>query len=193
MAKTKDRVVSGADVVSDARRYLGVPYVYGGTNRKSGLDCSGLVLVVCQDLGITSCPRTSEEQWGWVDRVGSDQIATGDLVFFVGAELDPSPGHVGIVVSPGQMIDAPYTGTVVSQSHFSNGTGVNRIVGYGRIPGISTSPSANSAAATAAGQSSQSNEAVSALGTVVAWVVILVMFLVILLVLALVATFAFAH
>lgn len=131
--------VNGAQIVADARRYLGVPYLYGGTNPKIGMDCSGLVYVVCHDLGITSCPRTSEEQWAWVTKTSTP--GTGDLVFFTGAESDPPPGHVGIVVTPGQMIDEPHTGTVCQTgSYQANGTGVNQLIGYGSIPGVSPSP-----------------------------------------------------
>lgn len=136
--------LSGADVLADAQRYLGVPYKYGGTSRSSGLDCSGLVLVVCQDIGITSCPRTSEEQWAWASRIDAASAGAGDLVFFTGAELDPPPGHVGFLVASGRMINAPFTGAVVRYDNFDlNGTGINAVTGYGRIPGVNGSASAN--------------------------------------------------
>lgn len=135
---------SGAEVVADARRYLGVPYVFGGgpANPMAGLDCSGLVERVAFDLGINSCPRTSEQQWTWSEHVATP--STGDMVFFVGADGEPgNPGHVGFVVTLGTMIDAPKTGTVVQQQGYSNGTGPNAIVGYGRMRGVSPSSSAN--------------------------------------------------
>jgi peptidoglycan DL-endopeptidase CwlO len=136
--------VTGAEIVNDARRYLGIPYVFGGgpANPRAGLDCSGLIERVAFDVGIHSCPRTSEEQWTWSEHVNSP--GAGDLVFFVGADGEPgNPGHVGIVVQPGTMIDAPHTGTVVQQSGYSNGTGENLIVGYGRMRGATGSTSAN--------------------------------------------------
>lgn len=139
------RQVSGAEVVADAKRYLGVRYVFGGgpDNPMAGLDCSGLVERVAFDLGVDSCPRTSEQQWTWSQHVQTP--STGDLVFFVGADGEPgNPGHVGIVVTPGTMIDAPHTGTVVQQSGYStNGVGENAIVGYGRMQGVSASTSPN--------------------------------------------------
>jgi cell wall-associated NlpC family hydrolase len=105
--------VTGAEIVADAKRYLGVPYVYGGgpNNPMAGMDCSGFVERVAFDLGISSCPRTSEAQFTWSQRI--DTPSAGDLVFFVGSDGEPgNPGHVGIVVEPGQMIDEPYTGEV---------------------------------------------------------------------------------
>ena len=140
------KTVTGAQIVADTRRYLGIPYVYGGgpNNPQAGLDCSGLVERVCFDLGLMACPRTSEEQYSWCQH--ADTPSTGDLVFFVGSDGESSgiPGHVGIVVTPGVMIDAPYTGTVVRQEGFpTNGTGANQLVGYGHIPRTQTSTSAN--------------------------------------------------
>lgn len=125
------------------RRALGKPYIFGADGPNS-FDCSGLIYWACQIIGIKSCPRTSEEQFAWTERV-TDPLP-GDLVFFEGAELDPPPGHVGIVIGPGRMIDAPHTGTVVQEGGFgTTGSGVNRFMGYGRIPGLSGGTTANQA------------------------------------------------
>lgn len=69
----------------------GVPYVYGGTNWQSGMDCSGLTSLAYKKAGI-SIPRTSEAQWGFVNHIPVGQAQPGDLVFaeFGGA----GPGHV---------------------------------------------------------------------------------------------------
>jgi cell wall-associated NlpC family hydrolase len=134
---------SGALIVSLARAWLGVPYLYGGDTRQ-GVDCSGLVYNVAHEAGIDNCPRTSEEQWAWVQKIDEIDVGAGDLVFFVGAELDPPPGHVSIVVSRGTVISADSPGTVVRQEHYSpNGTGVAKVIGYGRMPNVSYSRSAN--------------------------------------------------
>lgn len=133
---------SGADIVAAARSWLGVPYLFGGTSR-TGVDCSGLVQQVAFAVGISSCPRTSEEQWGWAQHISQSDAGPGDLVFFVGAEIDPPPGHVGILVSPGTMIDAPFTGTVVRYDHFADGPGPAKIIGYGRMIGALKSTTAN--------------------------------------------------
>src|SRR5580658_6103892 len=106
------RSPNGALIVTLARSWEGVPYLYGGTTRK-GVDCSGLILNVCREAGVFTCPRTSEEQWAWCVHIPASEAGAGDLVFFVGAEIDPPPGHVGILVAPGVMIDAPTTGEVV--------------------------------------------------------------------------------
>lgn len=129
-------MATGDDLVAQARRVLGKPYIYGADG-PNAFDCSGLVKWCCDNIGVTSCPRTSEAQFAWTQRV--DTPGAGDLVFFVGAEPDPPPGHVGIVVAPGQMINAPHTGSVVEQTGYGlNGVSVNKFMGYGRLPGITS-------------------------------------------------------
>lgn len=102
------------EVLGLARSLVGTPYVWGGDSPQQGFDCSGLVQYVYGAAGI-DLPRTSEEQ----ARVGSAvpglaQAQPGDLVFFAGSDGTPtSPGHVGIYLGAGQMIDAPYSGTDV--------------------------------------------------------------------------------
>lgn len=123
---------SGSQVVADAQQYLGVPYLWGGTTT-AGFDCSGLVQHVYADLGIT-LPRTSEQQAQVGQAVPSLAAAQpGDLVFFAGSDgTSTSPGHVGIYLGNGQMIDAPYTGTVVREEPVSDAgpvVAIRRIVG----------------------------------------------------------------
>jgi cell wall-associated NlpC family hydrolase len=92
-----------------AQRYLGVPYVWGGAS-PAGFDCSGLVMYVYAQIGI-SLPHGATMQQQMSTPVPISALQQGDLVFFGG------PGysyHVGIYAGNGQMIAAPHTGAVVS-------------------------------------------------------------------------------
>jgi peptidoglycan DL-endopeptidase CwlO len=98
-------------VVGIAMQYLGIPYVYGGAS-PSGFDCSGLVMYVFGQIGV-SLPHNAAAQYGSGMPVSRDQLQAGDLVFFNGL------GHVGIYIGGGQFIHAPHTGDVVKISTLS--------------------------------------------------------------------------
>ena len=130
--------VSGASVVADAEQYLGVPYQWGGSSPTTGFDCSGLVQHVYGDLGI-SLPRTSQQQATVGTPVASLADAQpGDLVFF-----EPSasgPGHVGIYIGNGQMIDAPHTGTDVRIQPVGQPSAIRRVLPASGGSSVATSP-----------------------------------------------------
>jgi cell wall-associated NlpC family hydrolase len=104
-----------AEVVDVARRYLGIPYVFGGTNPAVGLDCSGLVQLVFRQLGM-ALPRTAQQQYEATQHVTREQLQPGDLVFFAHTYADPHDWvtHVGIYIGNGQQINAPTEGQSVS-------------------------------------------------------------------------------
>lgn len=127
---------SGAAVVDDARKYLGIPYLWGGTDPARGLDCSGLVQRVYGDLGY-DLPRVAADQ----ARVGTavpslDQAQPGDLLAF-GSPVH----HIGIYIGDGQMIEAPHTGAQVRVSDvYETPTAIRRVLGSAAHPG--TAPAA---------------------------------------------------
>ena len=61
-------------------------------------------------------PRTSQQQWAWGPQVSASQVQPGDLVFFAGADgTVASPGHVGLVIGGGMMIEAYATGFPIQE------------------------------------------------------------------------------
>jgi cell wall-associated NlpC family hydrolase len=93
---------------SIALRYLGVPYRWGGAS-PSGFDCSGLVMYVYAQLGI-SLPHFAAAQYRMGSAVSRSDLQPGDLVFFDGLN------HVGIYIGGNQFVHAPHTGDVVRVS-----------------------------------------------------------------------------
>jgi peptidoglycan DL-endopeptidase CwlO len=106
--RTVESTTPGEKAVQIAKKYLGVEYRWGGTDPKTGLDCSGLTQLVYGQLGI-SLPRVSGDQARAGTKVDSLADAKrGDLVFF-GSPVH----HVGIYLGDGKMLDAPHTGKKV--------------------------------------------------------------------------------
>ncbi len=96
-------------VVPIALQYLGVPYVWGGSSPSTGFDCSGFIMYVFAQVGV-SLPHHAASQFAYGTPVSRDQLAPGDLVFFDGL------GHAGIYIGGGQFVHAPHTGDVVKIS-----------------------------------------------------------------------------
>lgn len=97
------QTVAGNAVLEVAARYVGVPYVSGGST-PDGFDCSGFTSYVYAQLGI-SLPRTSSAQRNAGTVVSRADAQPGDLIW--------SPGHIGIYAGGNQMIDAPRPGKTV--------------------------------------------------------------------------------
>jgi hypothetical protein len=109
---------AGVHAVLLAERFLGTPYVWGGASPTGGFDCSGLVMYVYGQLGV-SLPHFTGYQWNVGRRLGqNDALQPGDLVFFHMHSY--GPGHEGMYIGNGQFIHAPHTGDVVKISSLSD-------------------------------------------------------------------------
>lgn len=101
---------AGSGLLAIAARYVGVPYVYGGTTPR-GFDCSGFVQYVFRQAGV-SLPRTADEQMRAGRRISRSEARPGDLVAFVSGG---SAYHIAIYAGGGMMYDSPHTGSSVSK------------------------------------------------------------------------------
>lgn len=101
--------VSGGGAIGIAQRYIGTPYLWGGTT-PSGFDCSGLIQYVYREMGV-SLPRTADQQQNAGRRVSASEARAGDIVSFTGSG---GVYHNGLYVGNGQMLDAPRAGKSVA-------------------------------------------------------------------------------
>ena len=113
-------------VVGIAMRYLGIPYRWGGASPSTGFDCSGFVMYVYAQVGV-SLPHNAAMQYGYGSPVSRSELAPGDLVFFNGL------GHNGIYIGGGQFIHSPHTGDVVKISSLGDSWYASTYVGARRL------------------------------------------------------------
>jgi gamma-D-glutamyl-L-lysine dipeptidyl-peptidase len=101
--------IAGGEVrVATAERFLGLPYLWGGTS-SYGFDCSGLMYRIFESAGIR-IPRDAGDQACYGERVPADELRPGDLVFFAHNEGRGKIHHVGMYVGNGAFIHSPRTG-----------------------------------------------------------------------------------
>jgi len=117
--------VTGASVVKYAKKFLGLPYVWGGTSLESGADCSGFVQAIYAHFGV-SIGRTTYEQINdgkAISTTDKSKWKKGDLIF-------PHSGHVVMYLGNGKVIHEPKTGDVckISEVYFGTPIAVRRVV-----------------------------------------------------------------
>ncbi len=119
--KAEAATATGQDIVTEAKKYLGVPYQWGG-NGPSTFDCSGFTKYVYGQFGI-NLPRVASDQASSGTSVAQGNLQPGDLVFW------GSPAyHVGIYIGNNQYIHAPQDNDVVKISTLSTYTSARRII-----------------------------------------------------------------
>jgi gamma-D-glutamyl-L-lysine dipeptidyl-peptidase len=107
-----------SELVKTAKRFLGIPYRWGGTTAENGFDCSGLTMV-CYRLNGLNLPRVSRNQFQSGKWVPKAQLRPGDLVFFA-TRGGKRVSHVGMYIGDGNFIHAPRTGKTVRIEKLSN-------------------------------------------------------------------------
>ena len=123
---------SGDAVVSEANKYLGTPYVWGGSSPQTSFDCSGFVCWVFKNSGVYPLGRTTAQ--GIFDQctpVRPSDAKPGDIIFFTGTYNSGCPvSHVGIYVGNGMMI---HCGNPISYASVNSNYWTQHFYAYGRL------------------------------------------------------------
>ena len=121
---------TGAQILAEAQKYLGIPYVSGGAS-PSGFDCSGFVYYVLMQFGYSPY-RTPADQYRMGTYVAKTDLQPGDIVFFAGTYAS-GISHVGIYAGNGQFIHSPNSRSTVSYSDLTSGYWANHYYGARRM------------------------------------------------------------
>lgn len=104
-----------AAVIAEAHRWLGTPYVYGGTTRR-GIDCSALIMNVYRSGCNLKLPRTAAAQRQYSAKIKREELIPGDLVFFTSRRNRNGVAHVGLYIGDNRIIHASSSrGVIISR------------------------------------------------------------------------------
>lgn len=120
-----------ASIIKEAEKYLGYPYVWGGSSPKTSFDCSGFVSWVINHSGWDVGRLGAQGLYNICTPVSGAQAKPGDLIFFVGTYDTPGVSHVGIYVGDGMMI---HCGSPISYASVNTNYWQSHFYSYGRLP-----------------------------------------------------------
>lgn len=122
-----------AAMLAEAEKYLGWPYVWGGSSPSTSFDCSGFVSWVINQSGAGSVGRqTAQGLYNLCTPVSRSNAQPGDLIFFTKTYSAATPvTHVGIYVGNGQMI---HCGDPISYANINSSYWTSHFYGFGRLP-----------------------------------------------------------
>ena len=120
-----------ATIIKEAEKYLGYPYVWGGSSPSTSFDCSGFVSWVINHSGWDVGRLGAQGLCNICTPVSSANVKPGDLVFFTGTYDTPGVSHVGIYVGEGRMI---HCGDPISYADLNSSYWQSHFYRYGRLP-----------------------------------------------------------
>ena len=123
---------SFAALITEAEKYLGYPYVWGGSNPSTSFDCSGFVCWVFTNSGVHNLPRTTAQGiYNQCAIVSSSEAKPGDIIFFTGTYDSAGPvSHVGIYVGDGMMI---HCGSPIQYANINTSYWQQHFYAFGRL------------------------------------------------------------
>lgn len=120
-----------AAMITEAEKYLGYPYVWGGSSPSTSFDCSGFVSWVINHSGWNVGRLGAQGLYNICTPVSTSQVQPGDLIFFVGTYDTAGVSHVGIYVGGGMMI---HCGSPISYANVNTTYWQSHFYSFGRLP-----------------------------------------------------------
>ena len=119
-----------AAIYKEAQKYVGTPYVWGGSTPETGFDCSGYVCWVYNQNGYDVGRTTANGLWQKSQHISEAEAKPGDLVFFEGTYDTPGKSHVGIYLGNGMMVSA---GDPIKYANIHSSYWEKHLAGFGRL------------------------------------------------------------
>ena len=119
-----------AAIYKEAQKYVGTPYVWGGSTPETGFDCSGYVCWVYNQNGYNVGRTTANGLWNKSQHISEAEAKPGDLVFFDGTYDTPGKSHVGIYLGNGMMVSA---GDPIKYANIHSSYWQKYLSGFGRL------------------------------------------------------------
>ena len=117
-------------IYKEAQKYVGTPYVWGGSTPETGFDCSGYVCWVYNQNGYNVGRTTANGLWNKSQHISEAEAKPGDLVFFEGTYDTPGKSHVGIYLGNGMMVSA---GAPIKYADIHSSYWQKYLSGFGRL------------------------------------------------------------
>ena len=119
-----------AAIYEEAKKYVGTPYVWGGSTPETGFDCSGYVCWVYNQNGYDVGRTTANGLWNKCQHISEAEAKPGDLVFFKGTYDTPGMSHTGIYLGNGMMVSA---GDPIKYANIHSSYWEKHLAGFGRL------------------------------------------------------------
>ncbi|MHA3675731.1 C40 family peptidase [Faecalibacterium sp. PGM34] len=119
-----------AAIYKEAQKYVGTPYVWGGSTPETGFDCSGYVCWVYNQNGYDVGRTTANGLWNKSQHISEVEAKPGDLVFFKGTYDTPGMSHTGIYLGNGMMVSA---GDPIKYANIHSSYWEKHLAGFGRL------------------------------------------------------------
>lgn len=133
--KENKEISTGEKIAHECLTWIGTPYGYGHSEKGVSTDCSGMVIVVYNNIAGIKLPRNSAQQADFCDEIKEKDIKPGDLVFFATGSDRKKVSHVGVMIDGINFVHASGSKGVI-RSEMTTPYYQRNFIKYGRVPGM---------------------------------------------------------